>query len=93
MTRIVSSKCPKEVISTTSWRDGRATVKKILGAKKVKPSSAHVGGSKKADTTYNVTSPTQDDVSEGSCHLTKMRILKLSYLRQKNWRPTGLSLS
>lgn len=65
MTRIVSSKCPKEFISTTSWRDGRATVKKILGAKKVKPSSAPVGGPKKADTTYNVASPTQDEVSEG----------------------------
>lgn len=36
MTRIVGSKKPREVITTTSWRDGQANVKRILNAKKSK---------------------------------------------------------
>jgi hypothetical protein len=36
MTRIVGSKRPQEVITTTSWRDGQANVKRILNAKKTK---------------------------------------------------------
>ena len=36
MTRIVGSKRPQDVITTTSWRDGQANVKRILNAKKAK---------------------------------------------------------
>ena len=36
MTRIVGSKKQQEVITTTSWRDGHANVKRLLNAKKAK---------------------------------------------------------
>ena len=66
MNRIVGTKCPKEVISTTSWRDGQAAVKKVLATKKkVKTSAAPSKIPEKTDTTYSVTSPIPDDFSEG----------------------------
>ena len=65
MNRITGARCPKEVISTTSWRDGQATVKKILGARKVKPKIVPERVPEKTDTTHSVTSPSQEDLSEG----------------------------
>ena len=43
MTRIVGSKKPQEVITTTSWRDGQANVKRILNAKKAKTTEKQPG--------------------------------------------------
>lgn len=36
MTRIVGSKRPQAVITTTSWKDGRENVNKILKSRKIK---------------------------------------------------------
>ena len=47
MTRIVGSKRPQEVITTTSWRDGQANVKRILNAKKAKISDKQSGKTEK----------------------------------------------
>ena len=38
MTRIVGTKRPQEIITTTSWRDGQANVKRVLNVKKAKTS-------------------------------------------------------
>ena len=48
MTRIVGSKRPQEVITTTSWKDGQANVKRILNAKQVKLSGKQPGKIEKA---------------------------------------------
>jgi hypothetical protein len=50
MTRIVGSKRPEEVITTTSWRDGQANVKRILNAKKAKTSDKQAGKTDKTQT-------------------------------------------
>ena len=50
MTRIVGSRRPQEVITTTSWRDGQANVKRILNAKKAKTCDKQAGKIDKTQT-------------------------------------------
>ncbi|XP_028411019.1 centrosome-associated protein 350-like isoform X2 [Dendronephthya gigantea] len=81
MTRIIGSKRQQEVITTTSWRDGHANVKRLLNAKKAKTADKETKktlpgpatertekGPLKNDrknATFQVCSQSDDEISEG----------------------------